>query len=478
MSHVNEKTRSAVTRLVAVVMVAVALLLTGTANAAVPGITASAGGSSTFNLVANQGYISQPDGAQIYSWGYGCATSSATFVPYTTAAFCPTMQVPGPTMIVTQGTPFTVTLTNNLPKGAGNTSIVFQGATVTVVGSPSGGTGLLAAEAAPAGSVTYSVTYANAGTHAFYSGTQSDLQIEMGMYGAVVVLPSATPSGANCSGIGSDIGQQLGGGKGDFRLAVAAYNHPEACYDREYLTQWMELDAHIHKQAENQVQAIANCVPPANGNNPCPTALDVKTEPYHPSYFMINGRSMPDNMDPSYAPNYPNQPYNANPHMHPGDMVLIRVVGQGHWQHPFHEHGNHVRILARDGNLIVSQNDTVSPPRLAGRMEFNTVRDQYRCLKDPDGGFGCCGNQDAIGCRSGARGRYYRRGAQMEVRPVCRPRSSTGSQGSRLARTTPNAQGCVGRFLGSITARRPILPLQGDVARGMGIVRCFSPGRP
>ena len=373
MSHVNEKKANAVTRLAAVVTMAVALLLAGTAQAAVPGITASAGGTSTFNLVANQGYISQPDGAQIYSWGYGCASSTATFVPYTTLAFCPTMQVPGPTMVVTQGTSFTVTLTNNLPKGAGNTSILFPGATVTTSG---GVAGLLTAEATngnggTGGSVTYTVTYANAGTHAFHSGTQPDLQVEMGMYGAVVVLPSTTPSGANCSGKGSDIGQQLGVGNpgNDYRLAVAAYNHPEACYDREYLTQWMELDAHIHKQAENQVQAIANC-PPANAG--CPTALDVKTEPYHPSYFMINGRSMPDNMDPSYAPNYPNQPYNANPHMHPGDMVLLRVIGQGHWQHPFHEHGNHVRILARDGNLIVSQNDTVNPPRLAGRMEFNT----------------------------------------------------------------------------------------------------------
>ncbi len=368
MSHVNEHTRSAVMRLAAVVMVAVASLLAGTAEAAVPGIT-STGSGSTFNLVANQGYISQPDGAQIYSWGYGCASSTATFVPYTTAAFCPTMQVPGPTMVVTQGTSFTVTLTNNLPKGAGNTSIMFPGATVTATGGTSG---LLAQEATPgaAGAVTYTVSYANAGTHAFYSGTQPDLQIEMGMYGAVVVLPSATPSGANCSAKGSDVGQQLGTNNpgSDFRLAVAAYNHPEACYDREYLTQWMELDAHIHKQAENQVQAIANCTATAG----CPTVLDVRTEPYHPSYFMINGRSMPDNMDPSYAPNYPNQPYNANPHMHPGDMVLIRVVGQGHWQHPFHEHGNHVRILARDGNLILSQNDTVNPPRLGGRMEFNT----------------------------------------------------------------------------------------------------------
>jgi hypothetical protein len=55
--------------------------------------------------------------------------------------------------------------------------------------------------------------------------------------------------------------------------------------------------------------------------------------------------------------------------MHPGDLTLVRVVGQGHWQHPFHEHGNHVRILARDGNLIVSETD---PAKLAGRMEFNT----------------------------------------------------------------------------------------------------------
>src|SRR5438309_10902918 len=115
------------------------------------------------------------------------------------------MQVPGHTMVVTQGTTVTVTLTNNLPKGAGNTSIVFQGATVTVVGTPSGGTGLLAAEAAPGGSVTYSVTYANAGPHAFYSGTQSDLQTEMAMYVAVVVLPFASHSGADCSAVVDDI---------------------------------------------------------------------------------------------------------------------------------------------------------------------------------------------------------------------------------------------------------------------------------
>ena len=80
---------------------------------------------------------------------------------------------------------------------------------------------------------------------------------------------------------------------------------------------------------------------------------------------MINGRSMPDDMDPNYAPQYPHQPYNGNPHMHPGELVLLRIIGQGRWQHPFHEHGNHVRILARDGNLILSadRSEQASPAR-------------------------------------------------------------------------------------------------------------------
>jgi FtsP/CotA-like multicopper oxidase with cupredoxin domain len=79
---------------------------------------------------------------------------------------------------------------------------------------------------------------------------------------------------------------------------------------------------------------------------------------------------MPDDMDANYGLEYPHQPYNGDPHMHPGEMVLLRVIGQGRWQHPFHEHANHVRILARDGNLILAAND---PESLAGRLEFTTT---------------------------------------------------------------------------------------------------------
>ena len=41
------------------------------------------------------------------------------------------MQVPGPTLIVTEGQTVTVNLTNNLPTAAGNTSILFPGFKVT-----------------------------------------------------------------------------------------------------------------------------------------------------------------------------------------------------------------------------------------------------------------------------------------------------------------------------------------------------------
>jgi FtsP/CotA-like multicopper oxidase with cupredoxin domain len=159
----------------------------------------------------------------------------------------------------------------------------------------------------------------------------------------------------------------LTGTEGDFRLSSpgAAYHLTQSCYDREYLFQFSEMDPNIHKQALAQVTALGNCTVGSQG-----CSLQVPTEPYHPAYFMINGRSMPDDMDPNYAFQYPHQPYNGNPHMHPGELVLLRIIGQGRWQHPFHEHGNHVRILARDGNLILSQSD---PNSLAGPLLFTTT---------------------------------------------------------------------------------------------------------
>ena len=368
MKIINLSVRVLHLRLKFVLMVlGINMLLAGQiAKAAVQGIT-----GPSFALTAASTISSQPDGAQIYSWGYGCVgvPNMKTFGGTGPSPHCKDAQLPGPTLIVTEGETVSVTLKNELPLIAGKTSIVFPGFDVCVgqlTGASAltpgictklpnnGSLGLLVGEASPQKSITYSFFAGRPGTFSYHSGSQPDLQIEMGLYGAIVVKPKTAPS------ICRALGVTLAGVKGevDARLAPAAYNNKDSCYDREYLFQFGEIDSRIHDQVFAQVQACPV--------QPCPQ-LQAKTEPYHPNYFLINGRSMPDLMDTSYAANYPNQPYNGNPHMHPGEKLLMRVIGQGRWQHPFHFHGNHARVLARDGNLLTSAADNVS---LAGPLLF------------------------------------------------------------------------------------------------------------
>ena len=390
--------------------VAYASLLAVTAHAAAPGIT-----GTSFDLIAAPGYISQPDGMSVYSWGYGCNSAPSGFAPATiSGASCPDgeMQLPGPTLIVNQGATVTVTLHNNLPAAAGNTSILFPGFELQPFANGNGVPGLLTQEAAHGGSVTYTFTATKPGTHTYYSGTQGDLQIEMGLYGAIIVLPAlnaashlpdgySTPAGqpVTCRAVGAT----LPNGQPDFRLAAAAYNHPSACYDREYLFQFSEIDPLIHSQAE--AQAGLACTQPTG-------CMTVATEPYRPAYYMVNGRSMPDLMDPNYAVQYPHQPYNGNPHMHPGELTLLRVIGTGRWQHPFHEHGNHVRVLARDGNMLL----TPASNKLAGPLLFTTTTTPGLAL---DGIFQWTGkglNWDAYGHHAADPGRGL-----AAVDPGCTP---------------------------------------------------------
>lgn len=201
MSHITFDTWKAGPRRLAA---AIALLLLSiAARAAVPGIT-----GPTFDLTAQPGRSSQPDGASVYTWGYGCNPRTVPgFLPSVNpldGQNCPGMQTPGPTLIVKQGDVVTVTLTNNLPPAAGNTSILFPGFQVCSAtldpntgacsGTPTGVQGLLAREAQTGKSVTYTFIATTPGTHAYYSGTQGDLQVEMGLYGALIVLPTVSGS--------------------------------------------------------------------------------------------------------------------------------------------------------------------------------------------------------------------------------------------------------------------------------------------
>src|SRR2546421_1905148 len=200
MSSATMKKAMSMNRLLPLVMLAAAVLPTAAAYAAAPGIK-----GTTFNLTAQSAFISQPDGQAVYSWGYGCSSAPSGYAPTAiSGGFCNTMQIPGPTLIVTEGKTVSVTLTNGLPTSAGNTSILFPGFNVKVGATFDAGTGacltgcgvsgLLTGEAAPGGSVTYTFTASTPGTRAYYSGTHGDLQVEMGLYGAIIVLPVSVPA--------------------------------------------------------------------------------------------------------------------------------------------------------------------------------------------------------------------------------------------------------------------------------------------
>ncbi len=175
-------------RLLSTVATVAVLLVSTAAQAGIDGIQLPAGATASVGLTASEGYISIADGGSIYSWGYSVDGSAQ-------------MQLPGPTLIVTEGTEVTVALTNSLPAAAGNVSIVFPGHVVTLT---SGGVaGELTQEAEPGGSVSYTFTASEPGTYQYHSGTQPDLQVEMGLYGALIVEPSTAASG--CTAIGTAV---------------------------------------------------------------------------------------------------------------------------------------------------------------------------------------------------------------------------------------------------------------------------------
>jgi len=312
MTRIELKTRIAgLTRLFSLAAVLAMLLVPAAGHATVEGIT-----GTSFNLTARAGNISVADGGSIYMWGYGQSVASE-------------MQLPGPTLIVNQGDTVTVTLQNALPVAAGNVSIVFPGQSVSTTG---GVPGLLTQEAEHGGSVTYSFVAGQPGTYHYHSGTRPDLQVEMGLYGALIVRPNT--ASATCNTIG----------------AQRAYDHPGACFDREYLFLLSEIDIDVHKAA--QLQAAG------------PGPIEVGNAPHHPEYWLLNGRAGPDTMAASGTALLPTQPYNAFPRMHPGERVLLRVVGAGHDMHPFHHHGNHTRVIARDGRMLVNGTGQLSGPML------------------------------------------------------------------------------------------------------------------
>lgn len=291
------------------------------AQAAIVGASGTLSGSTrSFEMFAGDGHISAADGVQIYMWGYGAATASGG---------TGLMQISGPTLLVNQGETVSISFTNNLPT---RSSMLFPGQSGVAA---SGGTaGVLAQEAAPGQTVTYTFTATQPGTYLYQSGTQPGLQVEMGMVGALIVRPGGVPAGSKW-----------------------AYNHAGSAYDRETLFVVSDADSDIHAAVDEQVRAFRA----ANVGNP--TAESVFTADLahrFPKYWFLNGRTSPDVFAKNFISELPHQPYNALPRLHPGEKMLLRMIGAGTDLHPMHHHGNNSWAIARDGRML-SSNPAAGP---------------------------------------------------------------------------------------------------------------------
>jgi len=167
----------------------------------------------------------------------------------------------------------------------------------------------------PGASITYTFTPQGPGTFQYQSGTYPHRQIPMGLYGALVVRPIGyNPNlASNKTAYGTGTGSE---------------------FDREYLIITASIDPSLSQAVRNGQGASYQY------NN------------FKPRYWMMNGRAAPDTMLPDQVAYFPSQPYGASIMGTPEEKILLRYVGAGVQQHPLHLHGNHTRIIARDGRLL------------------------------------------------------------------------------------------------------------------------------
>ena len=291
--------------------------------------TSGASPNPSFTLTTRTGYIGTPDGNVIYMWGL--SEGSAPF------------QHPSPVLCVNEGDAVTIILHNNLPV---DISLIFPGQeNVLVDGAPAqpkfdGGGNLVSLSqtaAANGGSATYSFAATHPGTFLYESGTNPGIQVRMGLFGALVVRPTA-----GRYFVYNDAGE----------LYNSEFNHAEG---GEVLILQSEVDPMLN-QAVERGQTF-------NLNN------------YHPRYWLLNGRGFPDPLAPNFASWMPSQPYGALAHIQPNDEMYLnpndawvinpnpvnplyyleRFVNVSSQPLPFHPHGRNARVIGRDGQPVRGQ---------------------------------------------------------------------------------------------------------------------------
>ncbi|WP_167759751.1 Ig-like domain-containing protein [Massilia horti] len=262
--------------------------------------------------------------AGVPMWGYAlCGTGSAP--PATCAG---QVTVPGPLLAVPPGEGLVVHLTNTLPEP---TSLVIAGQVkqegmqpvwfepnqpgTTYSGArPAGNTSARVRSfdreaATGGGSATYTWANLKPGTYLYRSGTHPQVQVQMGLYGAVT--------------------KDAGPGRVAYTQGTASVT-----YVNQMLMLFSEIDPALHA-------AVANGT--YGGSGPTSTLA------YHPRFFLINGKTFPDaGLDPLVPPTLPP----GQQTVPAGQDLLLRLVNAGLMTHVPTIAGQYWRVVAEDGNPV------------------------------------------------------------------------------------------------------------------------------
>ncbi len=298
------------------------------------------GANRTFNMTTDVDYINLPDGNTVYMYGYKIVGT-----PF---------QHPSPVLCVNQGDVVTVNLTNTLKRPIsmvfpGQTNVMANGAPATpelaTAGDPSTMTSLTQSASAQGGTVSYSFVADHPGTFLYESGTDPDVQVRMGLFGALIVRPN--------------MGDDHAYNRADSRFTTvedtqhtgntATGTNGGANNSEEFMVLLSEIDPFLN-------QAIERIDSGRTSN--------YNFDNYHPRYWLVNGRGFPDSIADNGAAWLPNQPYGAlaevrefkgadagNVHPYGG---LARYLNVGTETFPFHPHGNNGAVIGRDGNPLAS----------------------------------------------------------------------------------------------------------------------------
>jgi len=246
-------------------LLALALALGGFALA---GRHASAG-PVTITLCASDGAITMPDATVVPVWGFVLNPGSCT--PGLITA------LPGPMLEVNQGDVVTVNLASALPVGH-TASFEVPGLSV----SPTAG--------------GYQFTASRVGTFVYQSDADAGRQMAMGMYGALIVRPTAAAAQFASNACSANPGSVYGN-----------------AFDRECLMVLSQVD------------------PAFNAN---PGGFDMND--YLATYWLINGKAYPDvSLNPLVTGSA-------------GQRLLLRYVNAGYDNTAMILLGAHEQVLARD----------------------------------------------------------------------------------------------------------------------------------